>query len=96
MSLENIRKEIDKIDAQLVPLLKERMGCSLKVAEIKRQQNLPVLNEKREQEIIDTVTSAGGEFGSYIASVYREIMGVSREAQQAELAPFGLLASPRS
>lgn len=92
MSLENVRKEIDKIDAELVPLLKKRMLCSLKVAEIKREQNLPILNEKREQEIIDSVFDAGGEFGSYIATVYREIMGVSKEAQQAELSPIGALA----
>ena len=60
MSLENVRKEIDKIDAELVPLLKKRMLCSLKVAEIKREQKLPILNEKREQEIIDSVFDAGG------------------------------------
>lgn len=93
MSLDKIRVEIDEIDSKLVPLLKERMNCSLKVAEIKREQNLPVLHPAREQAIIDKVTETGGEFGSYIASVYREIMGVSREAQQAELAPFGALAS---
>lgn len=92
MSLENVRKEIDKIDSELVSLLKERMLCSLKVAEIKREQHLPILNEKREQEIIDFVTEKGGEFGSYLATVYREIMGVSREAQQAELSPFGTIA----
>ncbi len=92
MSLDNIRKEIDAIDNELVSLLKKRMLCSLKVAEIKKQQNLPVLHPEREQAIIDKVSDAGGEFGSYIASVYREIMGVSREAQQAELSPFGALA----
>lgn len=92
MSLDNIRKEIDAIDNELVSLLKKRMLCSLKVAEIKKQQKLPVLHPEREQAIIDKVSDAGGEFGSYIASVYREIMGVSREAQQAELSPFGALA----
>ena len=68
MSLDNIRKEIDAIDNELVPLLKKRMLCSLKVAEIKREQNLPVLHPEREQAIIDKVFDAGGEFGSYIAS----------------------------
>lgn len=92
MSLENVRKEIDAIDAELIPLLKKRMLCSLKVAKIKKEQNLPILNEKREQEIIENVTEKGGEFGSYIASIYREIMGVSKEAQQAELVPLGALA----
>lgn len=92
MSLENVRKEIDAIDAELIPLLKKRMLCSLEVAKIKKEQNLPILNEKREQEIIENVTEKGGEFGSYIASIYREIMGVSKEAQQAELVPLGALA----
>ena len=55
MSLENVRKEIDAIDAELIPLLKKRMLCSLEVAKIKKEQNLPILNEKREQEIIENV-----------------------------------------
>ncbi len=93
MSLDKIRKEIDAIDAELIPLLKKRMNCSLEVAEIKRKENLPLFHPEREQAIIDKVSDAGGEFGSYIASVYREIMGVSKEAQQAELSPFGAIAN---
>lgn len=92
MSLDNIRKEIDAIDAELVPLLKARMRCSLKVAEIKKQQGLEVYHPAREQVILDKVNEAGGEFGSYIAAIYREIMGVSREAQQIELTSCGDLA----
>lgn len=92
MKLEDTRKEIDAIDEQLVELLKKRMNCSLKVAEIKKKQGLPIFHPVREQEILDKVNDAGGEFGSYIAAVYREIMGVSREAQQVELTPAGDLA----
>lgn len=92
MKLEDIRKEIDAIDAQLVPLLKARMNCSLKVAETKKEQGLPIYHPGREQAILDRVNEAGGEFGSYIAAIYREIMGVSREAQQVELTPAGDLA----
>ena len=92
MKLEEIRKDIDAVDKELVPLLKKRMECSLKVAEIKAQEGLPVYHPKREQEIIDKVTLSGGEFGTYIASVYREIMGVSREAQQIEMNDSSALA----
>lgn len=92
MSLEDIRKDIDRIDKELVLLLKERMNCSLKVAEIKKTESLPIYHPAREQEILDRVNDAGGEFGRYIESVYRELMNVSREAQQAEITGIGKLA----
>ena len=92
MKLDDIRKDIDKVDKELVPLLKKRMECSLKVAEIKKAEGLPIYHPKREEEILKNVASQGGEFGSYIASVYREIMGVSREAQQIEMNTSSALA----
>lgn len=92
MKLEDIRVDIDRIDSQLVPLLKERMNCSLKVAEIKRAEGLPIHHPAREQAILDKVCDMGGEFGSYVSAIYREIMGVSKEAQQVELTPAGDLA----
>ena len=92
MSLDEIRVEIDKIDKELVPLLKKRMNCSIKVAEIKKAEGLPIFHPGREQAILDKVSDMGGEFGSYISAVYREIMGVSKEAQQVELTPTGDLA----
>ena len=92
MKLEDIRKDIDKVDKELVPLLKKRMECSLKVAEIKAKEGLPIYHPQRETQILENVAQEGGEFGSYIASVYREIMGVSREAQQVEMNTFSALA----
>lgn len=92
MTLDDIRKDIDRIDSELVPLLKSRMECSLKVAEIKKEQGLPIYHPVREQEILDRVNKAGGDFGKYIESLYRELMSVSREAQQAELTGIGELA----
>ncbi len=85
MKLSDIRGEIDRIDAEIVPLLKKRMECSLKVAEIKKTENLPVYHPQREQEILDSVNEAGGDFGKYITAVYRELMSVSREAQHEML-----------
>ena len=92
MSLEEIRKDIDELDRELIPLLKKRMECSLKVAEIKKAEGLPIYHPAREQKILDRVNVAGGEYGRYIESVYRELMSVSREAQQAEITGIGKLA----
>ncbi len=93
MNLENIRVQIDQIDEKIVPLLKERMNLSLEVAEQKRKEGLPIYHPERELAILDKVSNSGGEFGSYISAVYREIMGVSKEAQQVELTPTNDLAS---
>ena len=49
MMLEDIRKDIDRIDGQLVPLLDERMKCSLEVAKIKMAEGLPVYHPGREK-----------------------------------------------
>ena len=55
MDLLELRNEIDKIDDELVPLLLKRMDVSRKVAQYKVEHGIPVLNEKREQEVLDLV-----------------------------------------
>lgn len=55
MDLLDLRKQIDEIDEQLIPLLLQRMDISKKVAEYKVKRGLPVLNEQREREILDDV-----------------------------------------
>lgn len=81
MSLDKIRKDIDRIDAELVPLLKERMECSLKVAQIKHAENLPVYHPKREAEILEKVENLGKPYGKYIRNIYGAIMTTSRSLQ---------------
>ena len=81
MSLDEIRKKINELDADLVPLLKARMECSLEVAKIKQAENLPVYHPQREKELLEKVAIAGEEYGDYIATVYRYMMGVSRALQ---------------
>ncbi len=81
MSLEKLRKQIDDIDAQLVPLLKQRMECSLEVAKIKKSENLPVYHPAREKEILDRVEAEGEDKGGYIRNIYQSIMTSSRALQ---------------
>lgn len=81
MNLNEIREEIDAIDNQLVKLLCRRMDCSLKVAEVKRKEALPVLNSEREQQILDKIQKSGGEYGNYLYTIYQSIMESSRDFQ---------------
>lgn len=93
MSLDEIRKTIDEIDSELVPLIKKRMECSLEVARIKRAENLPIYHPVREQQILDRVAEAAGEeYGVYVSSIYRNIMSVSRTFQGNTLFKNGSFA----
>ncbi|MGP1569753.1 MAG: chorismate mutase [Eubacteriales bacterium] len=83
MSLENLRKQIDDIDEKFVSLFIERMKLSGKVAEEKKIYNIPVLNEKREKEILSIISEkAGEEFKDYILELYEVIFDMSRSYQK--------------
>lgn len=81
MDLLDLRKQIDDIDEQLIPLLIKRMGISKQVAEYKVKRGLPVLNEQREKEILDDVQKKCGDQGDTIATVFAATMDASRALQ---------------
>lgn len=81
MDLLGLRKEIDKIDEQLIPLLLKRMHISQQVAQYKVERGIPVLNEEREQEILDNVAVKCGEQGETIKTVFSATMDASRALQ---------------
>lgn len=85
MTLKEIREKINLIDEKLVALLKERMDCSLEVAKIKEQDNLPVFCPDREQEILTKVETEGKEHGIYIRNVYTKVLTESRDLQSTFL-----------
>ncbi len=93
MTLEKVRKEINAIDAQLIPLLKQRLQCSLKVAQVKREQGIPVLDVTREEAILQKVKEQAEPYGNYVAGIYRGIMDVSKELQHDTMANINNLAS---
>ena len=63
--LKEIRKNIDEIDSQLIELFKKRMDCAKEVGIYKQANNIPVLNQDRENQILDDIEKKGGEYGSH-------------------------------
>ena len=83
MNLEEIREQIDEIDAQILELFCRRMDLVKQVAEYKIENGLPVLHPGREQKILDRVRLDGGEaYGDYAAAVFQRMMEVSRQMQE--------------
>lgn len=97
MALKDIRKEIDILDRQLAEILEKRMELSLCVAEIKKKENIPVLNRQREEEVLKNITkSVSPEKRKGIENIYREIFRQSRYEQIRANYKYALLGEKLS
>lgn len=81
--LSEIRKDIDRIDDELMALFKERMDCAKEVGYYKKERDIPVLNRERENEILTDVQQKGGEYGSYARLLFSNLMELSRALQHS-------------
>ena len=82
MDLTEIRKDIDKIDDQLVRLFCERMDLSAKVADYKKENNLPIFVPGRERAILQSVAEkAGPDMANYTRVLYSMLFELSRSYQ---------------
>lgn len=50
--LTQLRDSIDDIDSQIIKLFEARMEASSKIAKYKKENNLPIFNKSREEEVI--------------------------------------------
>lgn len=91
LDLEAIRRRIDKIDAQLVAALEERMEAVLEVAAYKKQQGLPVLDAAREAQVLSKACMRlqHKEYAPAVTAMMTTIMEQSRALEHV------LLAEPR-
>lgn len=82
MDLNELRAEIDRIDSELVRLFCQRMDVAAKVADYKKEDNLPIFHPSREQEVLRKVSDlAGEEFGDYARTLYATMFALSRDYQ---------------
>ena len=82
MKLEEIRKDIDKVDSQIADLFKERMALSLDIAKAKQEGNLPVVNASREKEILHRISNEVGEpLDGYARILFNTLFDLSRSYQ---------------
>lgn len=80
--LLKLREEIDRIDKSLVSLLAERMEVVKKIGEIKKENNLPVNDPKREEKVIEKVrTLAGDKYPGEIEEIYRNLFIVAKKLE---------------
>ncbi len=83
MELKEIRKEIDKLDDELLQVFEKRMNLSKLVAQTKQEKGLPVFDSSREREILCNITSkASREISNYAGALYNTVFSLSRSYQK--------------
>lgn len=79
--LVHYRNEIDKLDKQILELLDKRFNVTKLVGEYKRENNIDVLNQNREDAIIAKIKSQNLENEQQIIAVYIAMMNISKDQQ---------------
>ncbi len=83
VDLDQIRKEIDRIDKQMVTLFQQRMELAGQVAASKRESGKAVYDRQRELEKLAALSAlADSEFNRHsIEELFQQIMSISRRYQ---------------
>ena len=55
MDLDDWRKKIDGLNAQMLKILNDRARCALAIAELKKRKMLPIHDPHRERRILESV-----------------------------------------
>ena len=82
-TLEEMRREIDQVDRQLVALFEQRMALTDEVGRIKLESGTPVLDAARETQVLASRTAMlrDPKRRGMTERLYRLIMEMSRESQ---------------
>jgi chorismate mutase / prephenate dehydrogenase len=87
-ALDELRQQIDNLDQQLVEVLAQRQRVVQRVAEVKRQHDLPTFHPAREENLISARRAQATQAGldpDYVEDLFRTMMRHSRVGQLSTL-----------
>lgn len=85
MELEELRKEIDRIDDEIIMLLSKRKTLVKDIAVLKKTKNAPVFDKEREAQLMIRLKKKAKENGldeDFISKLYSHILENSRDEQE--------------
>ena len=92
MDITELRGQIDSIDDQLVALFGQRMEIASKIADYKKENNMPIHVPAREREkLLDVAQKAGPEMANYTRVLYSMLFELSRSYQSKHNTTTSLL-----
>ena len=89
-----LRKNIDRIDAQILTLLEKRQIQVEKVVQLKKQHHIPVWHPAREEDLISRLRTQAQKVDidpDFMEDLYRVILRQSRDRQAGKIKYKGIL-----
>lgn len=86
-NLDDYRNEIDSIDKEMTELFERRMDVVLKVAKYKKDNKLPILHNKREEQVLEKAVEnlKNKEYSKEIKEFLNATMEISRGLQNRKI-----------
>lgn len=83
-TLKNLRTIIDKIDDQILDLLKSRIEVVAEIGLVKKQNNADIIDDKREEEIYNRLVKKAAEKGikpEIVKKVWKSLLEISYDVE---------------
>ncbi len=82
--LQDLRQKIDRIDDQILLLLKERIGFMEEIGTIKKQNSLSIRDDKREKEKLKIIEQKAEKLGLNVALITQLWSAIFIQSEEIE------------
>lgn len=85
ITLEELRKEIEKIDETIINELAKRKNLVVKIGGIKEKEGKEILDQERENQLMKRYSELSKQYGlqnEFIENLFKLIMTYSKEVQK--------------
>lgn len=82
--IEGLRREINRLNAEIVEKLAERVEIALSIGEVKRRHGRPIVDMSRESKVyqhVQELAQGKGIDSEGVVRVFREIIRLCTEAE---------------
>lgn len=81
MDIDNLRKEIDITDKQIIDLFIKRINLCKEIAKIKKLNNELITNLNREAEVLSSISEYSGNYKNEALVLFKDIINISKRVQ---------------
>lgn len=85
MKLDDLRKQINEVNWQILKLLKVRFEIARKIALVKDELAIPITDNKRERDMVNNLILKGENMklsGTFISRLFKLIINESKRIQE--------------
>ncbi len=84
MTIDDYRREINRLDTELLRIFNERADLALKIGEIKKELGIPVYDPVREKKIFEAMTrdNPGPLENEAIVRLFERVIDESRRLER--------------